>query len=30
MIIFAFGHALPYAKDLPVVKKIGCKKETVM
>ena len=30
MIIFAFGGALPYTKDLPVVKQINCQKETVM
>ena len=30
MIIFALGDALPYTKDLPVVKKVGCKKETIM
>ena len=27
MIIFACGGALPYTKDLPVVKKIECKKD---
>ena len=30
MIIFAFGGALSYTKDLPVVRKIRCKKETGM
>ena len=30
MIIVVFGDALPYTKYLPAVKRIGCKKETVM
>ena len=30
MIIFVFGDVLSYTKDLPVVKKIECKKESVM
>ena len=30
MIIFVFEGALPYTKDLPVVKKIKFKKEVVM
>ena len=30
MIIFVFGGVLSYTKDLPVVKNIECKKETVM
>ena len=29
MIIFASGGALPDTKDMPVVKKIGCKKKAV-
>ena len=29
MIIFASGGVLPYTKDMPVVKEIECKNETV-